>query len=311
MSKELKLLLFANLFLFIFTNHSSNDSLNCYSDSLLSNNFKNNYKLNQIWETGPLKRAADAIKEEFLHFVESMYDYRTNVDDYLYDLIESIDKECYDFLFVKFFFNETDFMRSISKKLLGSGGLIQNSIGTEEDCLDDNGVYILFTGENNRNDLRKEGTFKSDELLFREMKYIRQEVCIFKECRHFYKPLIEYLFKYQNEIIKTIFNFNNFKIAGINFINITEEEMVKNTKEEQEKVEKEKNYFGNVKSLLIVSIIFIISLSIISWFMEGSRITFRDASKMQEDIEEEYGGYMPEEEEEIKKKRNFYWRKKQ
>ena len=230
MSPILNLVLFFDLLILIFTNDSSNDTLNCDSDSFVPNNFNNNFRLKENIDDGPVNRAALAIKEEFLHFLSSMYDYETEVDDYLYDLIESIDQECFDFV-LELFFHETDFFKNISKKLLHDGGLIQNSICTEADCLNDDGVYILFSGEYNRSELREEETYNSRELLFRESNYVRQEVCIFKQCRHFYKPFIEYLFSYQNEALKALFKWNKFKITGINFNDISEEEKVQKTKE--------------------------------------------------------------------------------
>ena len=163
MSQMLKYILLFYLFLLIYSNDSSNDPLKCYSDSFLSDDFKKNYKLKEIIDDGPVRRATNAIKEEFLRFLSSMYDYETEVDDHLYDLIESIDQECFDFV-LKLFFNETGFLKDISQKLLHDGGLIQNSIGTEEDCLNDDGVYILFSGEYNRSELRKGETYETREL---------------------------------------------------------------------------------------------------------------------------------------------------
>ena len=269
MSLIIKLILAINFFILVCANNQSNETLNCYYNSLLSNNLEKNYKLNEIIDDGPLKRAAGELKEEFIKFIGSMYDYETDVDDYLYDLIEFIDQECFDFL-LKLFFNETDFMTDISKRLLGSGGLIQNSIGTEEDCLDDDGVYILFTGENNRSELRKEKTYKSKELLFRESNYVRQEICIFKECRHFYKPFIEYLVNYQLETIKKVFHWNNFKITGINYNDINDDETIQKTKEQQERELTEKNYFYIILIILAIFIIILFIFSIISWIIEAS-----------------------------------------
>ena len=269
MSQMLKYILLFYLFLLIYSNDSSNDPLKCYSDSFLSDDFKKNYKLKEIIDDGPVRRATNAIKEEFLRFLSSMYDYETEVDDHLYDLIESIDQECFDFV-LKLFFNETGFLKDISQKLLHDGGLIQNSIGTEEDCLNDDGVYILFSGEYNRSELRKGETYETRELLFRESNNVRQEVCIFKQCRHFYKPFIEYLFNYQVEALKILFHWNNFKISGINFKDISDEEKVQKTKEEKEKELEEKNYFFIVIIILSILIIFYFIFSIISWIIEGS-----------------------------------------
>ena len=99
-----KIILFFDLLILIYTNYSSNNTLNCESESFLSNDLKKNYKLKEIKELGPVNRAAGAVREEFLHFIGSMYDFETNVDDYLYDLIESIDQECFDFILQGFYY---------------------------------------------------------------------------------------------------------------------------------------------------------------------------------------------------------------
>ena len=86
MSQMPKIILFFDLLILIYSNNSSNGTLKCDSESLLSNDFKNNYKLKEIIELGPVRRAAGEAKEQFLHFIDSLYNYETNVDDYLYDL---------------------------------------------------------------------------------------------------------------------------------------------------------------------------------------------------------------------------------
>ena len=213
-----------------------------------------------------------------------------------FKIIETIDQECFDFI-LKFFFNEIEFASDISKSLLSEGGLIQNSIGTEEDCLDNDRVYILFSGKQSRNELRNETTFKSKELLFREMKYIRQEVCIFKECRHIYKPFLEYLFNHQYDILKRVFGMNNLKIEGIKFNDISENEKVIKTKEDKEKEENEKKYFYIIIIILIILFAFIIILSIISEIMGCLGVKKNDITKIMEEIETDIGGFNPEDEE--------------
>ena len=216
--------------------------MNCYSDTLLTNDLYQNNKLNEPKYDRPVENAAYLLKEEFLRFIASLYDFGSDVDDVLYDLVASIDQECYEFI-LKFFFKELDFVFDISSKLLHDGGFIQYSIDTEDDCLNGGGVYILFVGEYNRNGLRIDNTTLSKEKIFREANYVREEVCVFKECRHLYKSFFQYLFKYQNEALKKIFPWNDIKISGINFNLINEEEKIEKTKEEIEKEESEKKYF--------------------------------------------------------------------
>ena len=297
-----KIILFFDLLILIYSNNSSNGTLKCDSESLLSNDFKNNYKLKEIIELGPVRRAAGEAKEQFLHFIDSLYNYETNVDDYLYDLFESIDQECFDFV-LQGFFNETEFFKNVSKTLLPDGGIIQNSIGTEEFCLNKDAVYIMFSGEYNRSELLEEDTYESDEFLFREMNFVRHEVCLLKECRHLYKPFLEYLFKYQNDVLKDLLPMNNFKIAGINFKDISDEEKVQKTEKEIEKDEREKKYFYNAKICLHILVVFFIVCSIISTVMERCEKTFLIKPNENEDIEQNVGGFDKHyEEEEIKER---------
>ena len=300
-----KIILFFDLLILIYTNYPSNNTLNCESESLLSNDLKKNYKLKEIKELGPVNRAAGAVREEILHFIGSMYDFETDVDDYLYDLIESIDQECFDFI-LQGFFNETDFFRNISKTLFHDGGIIQNSIGTEEYCLNEDAVYIMLSGEYNRSELIEESSYKSDELLFREMNFVRQEICLFKPCRHFYKPLLEYLFKYHNDVLKQLLPMSNFKIAGINFKNISDDEKVQKTEEELEKEEKDKYYFYVTKICVIILAIFFIICSFISTCMERSEKRFLSKYAESKEIEDLIGGYdSMVEDEQIKEKQDI------
>ena len=268
MSFLIKLFLFMDIIILIYPNDSNKDNINCDSDLTFSDNYKE--KNDSIKENSLLKIYGEKLKEEFLHSLFSMFDeQRGIVDDYFYDLIESIDQECFDFA-LKLFFNETDFMNEFAKKVLHNRGLIQMSIGTEEDCMNDDGVYMMFTGEYNRSDLLKENSIKSNETLFRESKYIRQEVCIFTECRHLYKPLMEYLHKYQNKTLKSIFPWSHFKIEGIRYKDITEEEKVQMSETEKEKDEEEKSYLKILMIILISLAIFFFVCSIISFSMKAS-----------------------------------------
>ena len=257
--------LFLNLLLFINTNHK-NETLNCNSNFTISNNFHQVYNLKDQFENDIITHYANLLKEKFLKLVYSMYDIEKEIDDNLYDLIESIDQECFNFV-LKFFFDDKNFMYDLSKKILHDGGLIQNSISTEEDCLSEDNVYLLFSGEFNRIDLREDERYKSHEALFREATNIREEACVFKECRHFYKGLFEYLIKYHYNSIQGLFSWKNFKLTGINYKNISDDEMVQKSEEEKEK-ENENNFYYNIIILIIIILFsFLVLCTIISCCM--------------------------------------------
>ena len=273
MSPTILILLIINLLLGINSKDSNREFMNVFVNSILSKNLNKNYNLKELKGLSPVQKAGGLLKDEFVQFLGTMYNYETKIDDSLYDLIEYIDQDCFDFL-LNFFFNETDFIHDISKKVLHDGGLIQYSISTEEDCTQEDGVYILFTGEYNRTELRREEGVKSKEALFREANYVREEVCIFNQCKHLYKPFIEYLFNNQITALQSLFHWNNFKISGINFNGINDTEKVQKTKEEQEDEENERNYFYIVKIILIDIAIFLLVFSIVSWIMEASEKVF-------------------------------------
>ena len=102
MSLIIKIISFINVLICIHSNYSNNETLNCYSDSILPNNFGQNVKLSAAIQGGPLAKHVNLIKEEFLKFVASMYNYELEVEDQLYDLIVSLDEECFN-LILNFF----------------------------------------------------------------------------------------------------------------------------------------------------------------------------------------------------------------
>ena len=68
----------------------------------------------------------------------------------IYNLFDYVDQDCVDFI-VDFLIDGKKFLNKITKKLLRDGGLIQYSLGVEDDCLNEDGVYFFFTGPNNFN----------------------------------------------------------------------------------------------------------------------------------------------------------------
>ena len=259
------------LFIELLVLIQTNDSITCNSDNIL---FKPKDGLKDLIKGDILDYYSSQLKEEFLKFVYTMYDKGENIDDYLYDIIESIDQECFDFV-LKFFFHEREFLFEISEKILHDGGIIQNSISSEEDCVNEKDVYLLFTGENNSSYLRDEGTYQSKEALFRESINIRQEICIFKECRHIYKSLLEYLLTYHKDKIKGLLKWNNIKLTGINYQDITEEEKVQKTEEEKQKENIEKQYFQIIKYIISIIYGFVFICTIISCIInnKGNKYT--------------------------------------
>ena len=191
----------------------------------------------------------------------------SEMDD-LYDLIEGIDYNCFCFLID--IIEGRKFIYKIMKKLVHDGGIIQDSIGIEENCLDENGVYILFTGKNNITQLREDKGYMSKEDLFREALDFREEVCLFEECKFFYLPLFYYLSTFHKEAINNIFAFTNFTISGYIYnVNNTKEDVFNNTKdkEEIEREQEEDKYRHIVITIIQVLICIFALISIISWFI--------------------------------------------
>ena len=268
MSIIIKVLLFIESLIIIKS--LINEQMSCYSDII-----SNYYNSKENSEEDVVGEAAGLLKIQFIKYVNSLMDENKEVDDFFYDLIESLDQECWD-LILKFFFLEKDFIYDISKKLIHDGGLIQYSIGAERDCLEEDGVYLLFTGETNRSELMAEKTHKSQEALFRESSHFREEACIFNQCKRIYKPFFEYLFKYQRDKINGLFSWNNFELSEINFNNITEVEKVQKSKEEQEKNEKEQKYYDIIIIILIILLIFFLICSLISFILEQCDIKLKN-----------------------------------
>ena len=275
MSKIIKVLLFLESLIII--NSLINEKMSCYSD-IISNYYKSkvNTEENIVGEAGNL------LKEQFLKYVDSLMNEEGEVDDYFYDLIESLDQECWN-LILRFFFSEKEFIYDISKKLIHDGGFIQYSIGAERDCLEENGVYLLFTGESNRSELMAEKTHKSQEALFKESNHFREEACSFSQCKRIHKPLFEYLVKYQRDKINGLFRWNNFELTEIDYKGITEEEKVQYTKEEQEKYDKEKKYYDIIIIIVIILLIFFLICSLISFIIEQCDIKFKNNAENSEE----------------------------
>ena len=72
--------------------------MNVFVNSILSKNLNKNYNLKELKGLSPVQKAGGLLKDEFVQFLGTMYNSETKIDDSLYDLIEYIDQDCFDFL---------------------------------------------------------------------------------------------------------------------------------------------------------------------------------------------------------------------
>ena len=100
----------------------------------------------------PVKYWMDKLKKEIIELITPLINLNEddNINnntfekfDVLYDLIESLDQECFDFI-IDLYFGEKDLLQNAGKILFKEGGFIQISVGIENDCISD-GTYIMFT----------------------------------------------------------------------------------------------------------------------------------------------------------------------
>ena len=100
----------------------------------------------------PVKYWMDKLKKEIIELITPLINLNEddNINnntfekfDVLYDLIESLDQECFDFI-IDLYFGEKDLLQNTGKILFKEGGFIQISVGIENDCISD-GTYIMFT----------------------------------------------------------------------------------------------------------------------------------------------------------------------
>ena len=190
----------------------------------------------------------------------------------IYNLFDYVDQDCVDFI-VDFLIDGKKFLNKITKKLLRDGGLIQYSLGVEDDCLNEDGVYFFFTGPNNFTLFRERKSSQDEEQIFKENFYTREEVCVFKECNNLYKPLIEFLLKNNPEMMRTVFQWNNFTLSGINFNGITEEEKIKKSDSEKEKQNEEDNYYDNIIIVFKILGVFFALCLIVTWIIRKNNKT--------------------------------------
>ena len=190
----------------------------------------------------------------------------------IYNLFDYVDQDCVDFI-VDFLIDGKKFLNKITKKLLRDGGLIQYSLGVEDDCLNEDGVYFFFTGPNNFTLFRERKSSQDEEQIFKENFYTREEVCVFKECNNLYKPLIEFLLKNNPEMMRTVFQWNNFTLSGINFNGITEEEKIKKSDSEKEKQNEEDNYYDNLIVVFKILGVFFAACMVITWIIRKNNKT--------------------------------------
>ena len=218
------------------------------------------------------------IKNEFTELISSMI----NIDgddinndtfekiDGIYDLIESLDQDCFDFI-LNFFFADSNFMYRLTNTFFKEGGLIQISVGVENDCIL-SGTYIMFTSNNSISRLRKENTISAKEAIFKEALDWREEICVFNECRHLYLKLVKFFLTYYEDFLYDVFNAYGVRISWINFLDI--DHIADNTTEMVEykdnKIKSEEFYLKSIYIIIQTMIVFFFLVSIISWFIRAN-----------------------------------------
>ena len=218
------------------------------------------------------------VKNEFTELISSMI----NIDgddinndtfekiDGIYDLIESLEQDCFDFI-LNFFFADSNFMYRLTNTFFKEGGLIQVSVGVENDCIL-SGTYIMFTSNNSISRLRKENTISAKEAIFKEALDWREEICVFNECRHLYLKLVKFFLTYYEDFLYDVFNAYGVRISWINFLDI--DHIADNTTEMVEykdnKIKSEEFYLTNIYIIIQTMIVFFFLVSIISWFIRAN-----------------------------------------
>ena len=110
MSPTILILLIINLLLGINSKDSNREFMNVFVNSILSKNLNKNYNLKELKGLSPVQKAGGLLKDEFVQFLGTMYNSETKIDDSLYDLIEYIDQDCFDFLLNFFLMKQILFM---------------------------------------------------------------------------------------------------------------------------------------------------------------------------------------------------------
>ena len=204
--------------------------------------------------------------------------------DALYDLIESLDPECFGFI-VNFFFEESHLIEKLCNNFFHDGGVVQNSLGVENDCIL-RGVYLLFTSNSTIKSLKKDtkdSRISSKEAIFRESFNWREEICFFKECRKLYIMIIDYFLKFQKDLVYQMFNTNRINLTWINyegFLNSSNND-IEMIKYKKQKMDSEEPYFKKVSLVLFSIIIFFVLVIIVIWLINENHKTTEANFKVQ------------------------------
>ena len=172
-------------------------------------------------------------------------------------------KECLKF--IEFVFGkEREFFNLLASTLLKEG-IISDSIDLENDCLQEDKVYIFISGEFLYDSLKENLTkFSNEHLLFIESLSFHEEICLWKFCYDSYKPILEYIFKYYKDTTRIMFKIDNVKIEGINYYtNVTNKETLN-----PKKSNKNDNYSKCLKILFYIFLIIVFLFTIVSTYIE-------------------------------------------
>ena len=128
---------------------------------------------------------------------------------------DNLDDECRNLWNI--FEEPKTFINNFAKKSLRNG-FTSNAIETEEECLDNNDVYILVKLEYSKSPIyQNHEKYSNQHILFIEDFTSDKEICLTKICKdlylYYYKEIIQKISKQINEI----FELDNFEIVGFNY----------------------------------------------------------------------------------------------
>ena len=186
------------------------------------------------------------------------------------DIINLIEKDdvCNNFIY-DFMALDLKLIKELAKKYVRNG-FISNSMRGEDECLENNDLYFLFSVNYSYSQIYEDqDIYFSQNQLFIETLTSEQEICLWDHCKMSYKNFGKIVELIKNDL-KTIFIFENIRMEDANFkFNGTEFYKIKYNEETLDE-----NYIKYFKynfylKIMIVSIIIILVIgTIISYCME-------------------------------------------
>ena len=135
---------------------------------------------------------------------------------YVIDLFTNMDDECLAF-WAKLFIEPKSIINNFASKLF-KNGFSSDSIEAEEECINNNDVYILVKLEYSKSLIYEHyEEYANQRILFIESFTSDKELCFTNVCKDLYvdhnNEIIQLLSKY----INSFFELDNFEIIGFNY----------------------------------------------------------------------------------------------